>query len=183
MSWLAVVITHYSEVVYQFVIVLCCQVYASLSIFSVLCPCPLYKKRLLSLKHWQKIYTLYTMWASIVIDCLRHILHLRKVSKDLRYFFSLFSMFLCLKMNKPDSLLLLVCYRSTRFTEVFQLMLCPSCYMCSGLLFAYRHGCKLLFNQKVKPCLGFLYRVSFARCFAWHDKQLILYTFRIHFFL
>ena len=59
MSCLAVVIALYPEFVYQFVIVLCCQVYASLSIFSVLCPCPLCKKVIVIKALTKDIHTLY----------------------------------------------------------------------------------------------------------------------------
>lgn len=94
--------------------------YQFLAIYSLLCPCPCRK-----IGYCQKLIDIYDIhliqWYSFAIVRLRPILHIGTVSRGLQCFFSLFSMFLCLKMNKFDSLLLLACYRFTRFQRCFNL--------------------------------------------------------------
>ena len=120
MSRWAVVIMSCPNIAFASLVIVYFSNYQFLTIYFLLCPCPCRK-----IGYYQKLIGIYDIhliqWYSIAIVRLRHILHLWIVSTCLQCYFSLFSMFLCLKMNKFDSLTLLACYRFTRFQRCFNL--------------------------------------------------------------
>lgn len=113
----------------------------------------------------ETIYTLYGE-PSMVISCLPHILHLRKVLLCCLYFCPWFLLdwerIICQVVHwlwlENAAAYWLRCYRLFHLSADWVLVYRPSCYMWSKLLFRYQTRLIVTFAQMVKPCLGFSFR-------------------------